>query len=64
MSEQEKNERLIQEADKLHRESNMEAMKYTGWKRRVCLWLARFYDYVGTELREIERDRQRGKGDA
>lgn len=53
----------IRETDKMHRDATMRAMRSTGWVRKVNLWFARFFDYVGTELREIQEDERRGKDD-
>ncbi|WP_028955891.1 hypothetical protein [Sulfitobacter sp. 20_GPM-1509m] len=53
----------IAEIDQFHRDANMQAMRTTGWKRRVHLAFARLFGWVGDIGREIQRDEQRGKDD-
>lgn len=63
-AEQESNEKLIKDANAKQRRAIMSAMKTTGWKRRVHLWFASVFSWIGDEMREIEAQRKRGKDDA
>jgi len=53
----------ITDVDRAHRDANMQAMKSTGFKRRVYLYFAQFFGWAGDLGREIKRDEQRGKDD-
>lgn len=58
-----KNEKTIRDADAEQRRAIMSAIKTTGWKRRVHLWFASVFGWIGDEMREIEAQRKRGKDD-
>jgi hypothetical protein len=58
-----KNDTTIREADKMHREAIMSAMRSTGWKRKIGLLFARFFSHVGDEMRRDQADELRGKDD-
>ena len=57
------NEKLIKNANAEQRRAVMGAMKTTGWRRRVYLWLASVFGKISDEMQEIEAQRKRGKDD-
>lgn len=56
-------EKTAEDADRLVRRFNMRAMRYTGWRRRFFLWMARIQDRAGSELRDAAAQERRGKND-
>lgn len=57
-------EEMIKDCDRWHRDANMRAARSTGWRKRVNLWFADLYGWLGDWGREIDRDEKRGKDDS
>jgi len=55
--------KMIKDCDQLHREANMNALRASGWRKRVHLIFAAWFSMLGDWGREIERGEQRGKDD-